>query len=155
VIGFCISLRDEWMGKRVGWILGVLTVLTSLAGCGSDLATVGGIVTLDGKPVEGGPETYGTVTFARESGGPPAVGIIKAGGAYVVATGSQAGMEPGTYLVGIAIKKVHPPTQPGGLSRPELVSPTKLASLKDSGLKREVLPGRNEFDFDLTSTGTR
>jgi hypothetical protein len=58
-------------------------------------------------------------------------------------------------LVGIAIKKVHPPTQPGGLSRPELVSPTKLASLKDSGLKREVLPGRNEFDFDLTSTGTR
>jgi hypothetical protein len=127
-------------------------IAISVAGCGGGMSSVEGTVTLDGKPVEGGPQMYGTVTFVPESGGgAPSVGIIGSGGKYSVATGSQAGMKPGNYLVGIAIKKIHPPTDGSSMSRPEMISPPKYASVSNSGFRAEVGQGSNEFDFALES----
>jgi hypothetical protein len=129
-----------------------LLSVVSLAGCGSRLSTVAGTVTLDGKPIEGSPELYGTVTFHRqEGGGAPAVGIVDEDGQYVLATGSRQGIEPGSYFVGVSVKKIHPPSEPGGLTRPEQVSPRKYANPVTSGLHAEVEPGNNTFDFALSS----
>lgn len=62
-------------------------------------------------------------------------------------------MEPGEYMVGISAKKIHPPDTPGGLTRPELVTPRKYAQPEQSGFRVEVKPGSNTFDFDLKSDG--
>jgi uncharacterized protein YceK len=124
---------------------------SSLSGCGNGLASVSGTVTLDGQTA-GGTDRYGTVSFYRESGGgAPAIGIIDESGHYVLKTGSQDGIEPGTYLVGVAIKKVTPPASPGGLPQAKLISPAKYASVVQSGLKEVVKTGRNSIDFSLSS----
>jgi hypothetical protein len=127
------------------------TVVTA-AGCGSGLSTVAGTVTLDGVPIEGGADVYGTVSFfPQDGGGAPAIGIIQENGQYVVATGSRQGMEPGNYLIGVSVKRIHAPSQPGGLTRPEQISPPKYAKPATSGFRAKVKPGGNTFDFALNS----
>jgi hypothetical protein len=122
-----------------------------MSGCGSKSAAVSGTVSLNGQPVEGGPDMYGTVSFFPTGGGAPAVGIIGSGGSYSVETGSQAGLAPGSYRVAVAVKKIHPAATPEGLTRPERVSPVKYAKPESSGLTAEVQPGSNTFDFALDS----
>jgi len=125
--------------------------LPIIAGCGNGLAAVSGVVTLDGQSV-GGPDKYGTVSFSRESGGgAPAIGIIDESGHYELKTGSQAGVEPGTYLIAIAVKRVTPPKNQDGLPQLTLLTPAKYASGTQSGLRGEVKPGRNTIDFALSS----
>jgi hypothetical protein len=126
--------------------------LSLLAGCGSDLAAVRGTVTMDGQPVIGGEQMYGTVSYYREGGGgAPAVAIIDSAGKYELRTGGQSGIEPGTYLVGIAIKKVTPSATPGGMPQAQLISPQRYASVTQSGLREVVEPGSNTIDFQLSS----
>jgi hypothetical protein len=137
------------------FILLVFASLTTfvVSGCGNGLATVTGAVTLDGQPITGA-DKYGTVSFYRESGGgAPAIGVMDESGHYTVRTGSQAGMEPGTYLVGIAVKKVTPPAQQYGLPTATLITPTKYSSVQQSGFRSEVKAGRNTIDFALSSKG--
>ena len=122
-----------------------------IIGCGSKPATVSGTITLDGHPVEGSRELYGTVSFYPTGGGAPAIGIIGSGGSYSVETGSQAGLAPGSYRVAVAVKKIHPPATPEGLTRPERISPVKYSKPEQSGFTAEVEPGSNTFDFALDS----
>ena len=133
-------------------ILIALLALSSVTGCGDGLATVSGTVTLDGKPIAGGHRMYGTVNFYPESGsGVPAVGIIDESGRYELRSGSREGVEPGAYLVGIAVKKITMPTTPQGMPQPTLITPKKYASVMESGFRKEVAPGRNTFDIALSS----
>lgn len=133
------------------------TILACLAlplfvGCGNGLATVEGTVTLDGQPIAGGPGMYGTVSFYPENGsGVPAVGIIDEAGRYELKSGSRDGVEPGAYLVGIAVKKITMPTTPGGMPQPTLITPKKYASVTESGFREVVEAGSNTFDFALSS----
>jgi hypothetical protein len=100
---------------------------------------VNGTVTLDGTPVDGGRDLYGTVSFCRDDGGgAPAVGIIKSAGRYELSTGAREGLEPGKYMVAVSVKKILPPAAPGGLTRPQQLSP-------------DVKPGNNRLDFAVTS----
>jgi hypothetical protein len=116
------------------------------------LASVNGTVTLDGQPIAGGQQIYGTVSFYRESGGgAPAVAIINDWGQYSLRTGGRSGIEPGAYLVGIAVKKVNPPAVPGGMPQAELITPRRYASVTQSGLREVVEPGSNTIDFELSS----
>lgn len=134
------------------WMVLVAASFLVFGGCGDGKASVTGTVTLDGQPVEGGPDLYGTVSFFPEGGtGATAVGIIGPAGAYNVETGSRLGLSPGNYQVAVAVKKIHPPDRPEGLTRPERVSPIKYSRPAESGLRAEVKPGSNEFDFDLVS----
>ena len=99
--------------KNLAASCGLIVALSMLAGCNDSLADVAGVVTLDGTPVEGSPDLYGTVIFYREDGGwHPAVGIIQEAGRYEIATGTKRGLEPGNYRVGVAVKKILPPTTP-------------------------------------------
>jgi hypothetical protein len=120
------------------------------SGCGNGLASVSGVVMLDGRQV-GGADKYGTVTFVRESGGAPVVGIIDESGHYTLKTGTQDGVEPGMYLVSIAVRKITPSAQQYGLAQATAITPARYASAAQSGLKNEVKPGRNTIDFNLSS----
>jgi hypothetical protein len=135
-------------------LLAALSVLTLvITGCGNGLASVTGAVTLDGQAITG-PNKYGTVSFYRESGGgAPAIGIMDQTGHYTLKTGSADGIEPGTYRVAIAVKKVTPATQQDGLSTATLITPEKYSSTQQSGFRHEVKPGRNTIDFALSSKG--
>jgi hypothetical protein len=129
-----------------------LVIFPLVVGCGDGLSSVTGTVTLDGKPIEGGPLMYGTVSFYRSGGGgAPAVGVIDESGRYSLKTGAREGIEPGKYDVGIAVKKVTLPTTAEGMPQPHLVTPEKYASTRDSGLRADVKPGNNTCDFALSS----
>jgi hypothetical protein len=133
-------------------LLGTLAI----SGCGGSSAKVSGTVTLDGAPVEGSTDLYGTVSFFHEGGGgAPAVGIIGSGGQYDLSTGARAGLEPGNYMVGISVQKILPPATPGGLTRPQRISPVKMAKPEESGLRADVKRGSNTFNFDLSSNAAK
>lgn len=126
--------------------------LAAVVGCGNGLASVSGTVTFNSQPVVGGSENYGTVSFYREQGGgAPAVGIIDETGRYSLNTGSQEGVAPGTYLVGISVRKITQPKTQDGMPQSTLITPAKYASVSESGLRKEVTSGSNTIDFALSS----
>jgi hypothetical protein len=145
---FLTACSEKSIASRLGgWI-----VLSMIAGCGGDMATVNGVVSLDGTPIAGGLEISGTVRFYPENGGgAPAIGRIDESGKYELRTGGQTGVAPGAYRVGIAVKKIGPPDVPGGMPRADLITPPRYASITKSGLRKVVEPGNNSIDFGLSS----
>jgi hypothetical protein len=140
------------MSTRCLVLLIASIALTGVAGCGNGLSSVSGSVTLDGQPIIGGPDKYGTVSFYREGGGgAPGVAIIDSSGRYELKTGGQNGIEPGTYLVAISVKKVAPPVNQYALPQATLISPPRYGSIAQSGLHAEVKKGRNSIDFEMLS----
>lgn len=131
-----------------------LFVVVALLGCGDGMSTVTGTVTLDGVPVSVGKQMNGTVNFVREDGsGARATGHIDESGKYSLTTGATDGIEPGTYLVGIAVNQITIPADANAMPQPKLITPKKYASTRTSGLKADVKPGRNTFDFALETGG--
>jgi hypothetical protein len=130
----------------------LLLILSFTSGCGNGLASVSGAVTLDGQPVIGGPDKYGTVSFSREGGGgATGVAIIDGSGRYELKTGAQSGIEPGAYQVAIAIKRISPGANEYAETKATLISPAKYGSIPSSGLRADVKQGRNTINFDLVS----
>ena len=131
-----------------------LLALPTLVGCGNGLSMVSGTVTLDGRPVECGPDMYGTVSFYRANGGgAPATGLIDTSGRYRLNTGTRGGVSPGSYVVAIAVKKVTPAIGDLGMPQPHNITPPKYADVHNSGLTAVVQPGTNTIDFTLEPEG--
>ena len=148
---FLANCNTMW---RFTIALMLAVLLPTMVGCGNGLAKVRGTVTLDGQPA-GGDDKYTTVSFHRESGGgAPAVGIVDAAGNYTLKTGSQDGLEPGTYMVTIAVKKITPPKTQDAMPQSTLISAAKFSRVGESGLRSEVKPGRNSIDFAVSSKGS-
>lgn len=153
------SIDQCWSGPirvadllRLAWIV----VTMFLLGCGQSESSVSGTVTLDGRPVEGSRELYGTVNFYRaDGGGSPATAMIRESGTYSLVTGGKEGLEPGNYKVAITLKEIIPPTAPGGDTRNKRIGPAKYGQPAQSGLTAEVKPGKNTFDFALVSDGRK
>jgi hypothetical protein len=125
-----------------------IAVLSVTIGCGgSDVATVKGIAKLDGTPLEGG-----SVTFFPEASGPLAYSAIATDGSYELRSGSFAGLKPGEYVATVS----HPRGRPSArmtmaqIEALELV-PVRYTSKTTSDLHREVAPGSNQIDLELTS----
>ena len=83
----------------------IVTLMFSLAalgfsGCGEKPVPVNGIVTLDGKPVEGATVTFGTDDGKRSYGG-----FTDASGAFSLSGGGVLGALPGTYKVTVTKSK--------------------------------------------------
>ncbi|MBA2113709.1 hypothetical protein [Bremerella alba] len=121
------------------WITLVACVaLLGSVGCvGSDpsFATVEGIVTVDGQPAQGL-----EVTFEPESGR-PAIGFTDDQGHYELQyTASQEGASLGKYRVRIDV--------PSG-SEAKVRIPIRYNAKTE--LNAEVLPGRNELNFEVTT----
>jgi hypothetical protein len=125
--------------------------LSLAVGCGSGLASVTGTVTLDGKPIVGGPDLRGTVSFFPASGaGVPAVGIIDEKGRYELSTGSQSGVSPGSYYVAIVATRIIIP-EPGATPSGRPITPAQYGNSQESKLRAEVQQGSNTIDFELVS----
>ena len=129
-----------------------LLLASCIAGCGSGLASVGGTIMLDDKPMAGGRDLRVTVLFVPESGsGATGAALVDSDGRYYLSTGAKSGIQPGNYLVAISavevIRSKDESAPPG--SRP--LTAQHYADPKLSGFRAAVQPGSNTFDFNLRS----
>ncbi|GIW99923.1 MAG: hypothetical protein KatS3mg111_3256 [Pirellulaceae bacterium] len=107
-----------FLHSGVRWWLVPVLVLMGLSGCGGDklpTVPVSGVVTLDGKPLEGA-----TVTFVPQSpGARTASALTGSDGRFVLTTVKGGdGAVPGTYAV--TIKKVVPGQQTAPVDDPRM-----------------------------------
>jgi hypothetical protein len=126
-------------------------VLGAVTGCARDdsLASVEGIVRLDGQPL-----TTGTVRFIPTAGR-AATGKIQPDGTYRLGTyGDSDGALVGTHSVAIIAYAA------GGDERPAYEKPAQASkplvperylAPGTSGLRFEVKPAKNQADFNLES----
>ncbi len=129
--------------SRVMWMF---PVILAMYGCGGDatrpaIATVTGVVTLDGTPLENA-----TVLFQPENGRPSS-GITDKDGRYTLSYAAGVpGAAEGAHTVYIRT------LIPGEDGEPP-VSPEKLPAKyhDESGLRVEVKSGANTHDFPLTA----
>jgi hypothetical protein len=139
--------------SQVAWRLTAISFAALvLSGCGNGLSSVSGNVTLDGKPLRGSESVRVTVMFYPASGrGAPAAAIADENGEYAVATGSKEGLAPGSYVVTLSAVEFIPSNVPGGMPGRKVLTPERYANAKESGLSADIKPGRNTFDFELSS----
>lgn len=105
---------------------------------------------MDGENLTG---VSGDVMYHPSGGGAMAMAHLKDDGTYAINTGSAAGLETGTYKVTVSVVVIQPPPPGGYQNAPpqKLISPRRYGDREQSGLSAEVVPGKNEFNFDLQS----
>jgi len=126
----------------------LLVLLTSFAiicsGCSDGRSSVSGTVTLDGQPLTKTDQRTVTIMFTPESGGAAASALVDESGSFTLYTGAKAGLDPGKYVVTLAAVEA-------STTGKRLVAPERYSDPTQSDLRAEVVPGSNEFDFDLTA----
>lgn len=147
--------------------------MAGLVGCGSGTNQVQGVVTLDGKTVQGA-----TVSFIPEGGtGQPASGFTDAVGAFTLSTSGKSGVQRGTYKVVVTktdeapvdmkadspeymakMKKMAPKAGPpammpgtGAPSGPKSVLPAVYAKADTTPLTQKVPPESSPVKLELKS----
>ena len=139
---------SEMRKKRNRHFLIVVLVLCAVSqGCrGNGFAMVEGIVSLDGKALEGG-----SVTLYPVGAGPISYSSIASDGSYQIRTASRQGVLPGQYVA--TVSWLSGPPSPGMTLRQlqalEKV-PIRYCAAKTSDLHLDVQPGRNSLDLKLT-----
>jgi hypothetical protein len=142
-------LRNE--RKALAALLGLTLLLPTGCGLqGGHRVAVSGAVTLDGQPVEGG-----AIVFLPEGNGTndrPKTGVTIEAGKYTIP--AEKGPALGKYRVEIRWqkptgKKIPSDDPPNLMDETRQVIPDKYNSRSD--LTCEVQPGKNTFDFALTS----
>lgn len=142
-----------------------LTSVLAMMGCGQQgppLAIVTGKVTLDGNPV-----SNAIVTFAPVNGGMASTGVTEADGTYRLRCNLGEGALIGQHRVSIRSQppvsdlvgsgadfEDNPNVQPDPDARfrlPVFVDPIPARYNDNTELVREVKPGKNVIDFELTS----
>jgi hypothetical protein len=124
---------------------GVFLTALLVAGCTQSnslrLATVTGVVTYRGKPLD-----HGTVVFTPQAGtaGPQAVGEVDSSGRFRMRTAGRDGAAVGKHIVTVHCRRVVTPEEARRLVIGELLIPPKYANEVDSPLRFEVKEGRND-----------
>lgn len=168
-------LDGNWWGLAKWALFGViLAVVAGLEGCGSGrpkTVPVTGVVTLDGKPIEGANvtfypdtgETAGAGAQQKKADGPgrPATGTTDKDGKFTLKTFEPGdGALPGKYKVAIIKKEVtgflaDKDGLSGGIApegvKENWIIPPKYADPNKSGLTAEVKSGMQPLEFKLTS----
>jgi hypothetical protein len=118
------------------------------SGCGSsNFGTVDGVVSLNGKPLEGG-----NVAFYAVSTGPLSYGTIGPDGSYHLRSAARDSVVVGSYIATISYRSGRP--SPGmTLKQIEALEkvPIKYCTKDTSDLKVDVQPGKNTIDLKLSS----
>jgi hypothetical protein len=140
--------------KLFCWYGACLSLTAALAGCGGSAASVNGKLTLDGEPLAGSNRVRVTIMFYPQAGGVPAAALADEQGRYSLSTGSRVGLAPGDYVVVVAATESEAPAYASTEPRKRVITPARYADPKKSMLSAKVKPGRNTFDFDLTSRNT-
>lgn len=131
---------------RGSFVSAAVLAAAFFSGCGGsdgpELATVSGVVKLDGAPLK---EAY--VTFVPETGRPSYGGTDENGHYELVYTPDKPGALPGTHTVRVSTQRGGDP-ESGTKAQPERV-PKKFNT--QSQLKKTVEVGFNTIDVELTS----
>ena len=140
--------------RRLGKILAATLLLASVTiavGCGgrSGRVPVGGVVTVDGKPLE-----FGDITFLPIKGGNSEAraggGSLSEGGNYQLSSYTpNDGLVRGKYQVYISA------TEPMGETAQRWHAPKKYASAQTSGLTAEITEENQELNFELSWDGEK
>ena len=131
-------------------VCGFALLAATLTGCGAgDLATLEGVVTLDGAPVPAG-----SISFVPTAGGAQAYAMSDDSGSYEAYTGREAGLQPGQYKVTVVARqrpKVNQTEAGGPAPAGQALTPRWYASLDSTPISVDVKPGSNEVNLELTS----
>ncbi len=122
-------------------------LLLTCGGCGGDLATVSGTVTLDGKALPNA-----TVTFRPETGA-VAYGTSDAEGHYTIRTGASEGLAPGDYKVTVQAYGELPESSPEDSEvPPPVITPPKYADANLSGITFKIpAGGKKDCNIEMSS----
>ena len=124
-----------------------------VSGCGTNLAQVSGVVTVDGQPLRGGDDVHATVYFQPASrDGASAAGRLDENGVYHLSCGSQEGISPGEYVVTFSASQMIRGKDADDAPTGKRISDPKYASAKTSGIRFVVQAGSNECDISLKSS---
>lgn len=117
-------------------------LLLGLCGCGGNVSTVSGQVTLDGKILD-----KGDIGFHQSEGLMVSTTRINPDGSYKI--GTEANTLPGNYKVVIIANEVSIAKGPGNVPMPTRITPLEYSNKEKTPLKAELKAGQNEFNFDL------
>jgi hypothetical protein len=115
-----------------------------LCGCGGNVSTVSGKVTLEGNILD-----KGDIGFHQAEGVVVSTTRINQDGSYKI--GAEAKTLPGNYKVVIIANEVSIGKGPGNVPMPTRITPLAYSSKEQTPLKAELKAGSNEFNFDLKS----
>lgn len=115
-----------------------------LCGCGGNVSTVSGKVTLEGNILD-----KGDIGFHQAEGMIVSTTRINPDGSYKI--GAEAKTLPGNYKVVIIANEVSIAKGPGNVPMPTRITPLAYSSKEQTPLKAELKAGSNEFNFDLKS----
>jgi hypothetical protein len=134
--------------SKIILVCSLSAVVITAIGCGSGQeATLEGVVTLDGSPVQ-----RGRIILVPNVSGAGAFAAINSDGSYEAYTGSIDGLETGDYRIVIQSREDPIPDPKGGPPMPgKLITPKKYARSSTSELNVSIVPGSNEKDFELKS----
>jgi len=119
-----------------------VVLLFGVCGCGANVSTISGKVTLDGKILD-----KGDIGFHQEEGAVVSTTRINQDGSYKV--GAEANTLPGNYKVIIIANEFAISKGPGNVLMPTRITPLAYSSKEQTPLKAELKVGSNEFNFDL------
>jgi hypothetical protein len=138
--------RTPIMMGRTFWLIAAALVVAGCGPKGPDVQFVEGVVTLDGKPLDGA-----TVTFAVvDKTGIPAAGKTDAEGRFRLNATQGKKYGKGTVM-GDYVVTVQKLFWPEGATEPDHITPLVYENSKDSPLRATIVKGRNTFEFALTS----
>ena len=115
-----------------------------LYGCGGNVSTVSGKVTLEGVILD-----KGDIGFHQAEGMVVSTTRINPDGSYKI--GAEAKTLPGNYKVVIIANEVSIGKGPGNVPMPTRITPLAYSNKEKTPLKAELKAGSNEFNFDLTT----
>ncbi len=150
------SSRPVVFIQRLFLVLVLPVFFPVLSGCGGsrgpELATVTGVITLDGEPVQ-----QAVIRFlpdnSQGTSGPIAAGSVDSSGRYTLASpGGRSGAVLGHHLVTVICDDLPVREVSEGVFENIEKSchvPSRYASEQSSGLTAEVTNGKNEINFEL------
>jgi hypothetical protein len=124
--------------------LSFIALTFGLCGCGGNVSTVSGKVTLEGNILD-----KGDIGFHQAEGVVVSTTRINQDGSYKI--GAEAKTLPGNYKVVIIANEVSIGKGPGNVPMPTRITPLAYSSKEKTPLKAELKAGSNEFNFDLKS----
>jgi hypothetical protein len=124
--------------------LSFIALTFGLCGCGGNVSTVSGKVTLEGNILD-----KGDIGFHQAEGMIVSTTRINPDGSYKI--GAEAKTLPGNYKVVIIANEVSIAKGPGNVPMPTRITPLTYSSKEQTPLKAELKAGSNEFNFDLKS----
>lgn len=121
-----------------------VVLLFGLCGCGANVSTISGKVTIDGKILD-----KGDIGFHQAEGVMVSTTQINQDGSYKI--GAEANTLPGNYKIVIIANEVSIGKGPGSVPMPTRITPLAYSNKEQTPLKAELKAGSNEFNFDLKS----